>query len=226
MNVTEHILYADEEKRFQAEEDNDNLQRMLNRLPDVTVRNFVNPKQHPESFLSSLGRVLHKDGFYFCTLAPFVKELRDTHSPVRGATMPTMITKNGEEYPITYWVVLTKREDETLKIVNSSPELQRFKVNPVQLVFGEWTGKFPTTNDLRWGESYQPVWPVIQEVTGLKPPPGTLSEIKTKDLLTGSSVPIFTERNRRGYFFQEEKRAELEGFLGERFRQIKAGARL
>lgn len=219
------ISYQDLKNRISREEDNKKLQEILDGMSTKSIRGFMQRHRSTEqqqAVFISLGNILREAGYHFRSVDIFAEALRSANVPIRKDELQQTI--KGKEYPQTYYIVLNKRRDKALEVINNTPDLQHFKQNPVQLAFGPTTASLPSSYEiLTKKEKYERLWYLIFDVedsTGLNV--SSMPGIKLVDLLTGSPVPVFRypTKHRSFHAFPSVDKAELRAFLEERFRQI------
>lgn len=197
--------------KAEAENDDQKLQEILD---SFTSHFTVHRRRGQEKVLTDLSSVLRAGGFYFRgnAITIFVEKLKTKNIPIRQVGREV---KNRKDIA-NYWIVYGKHQQRIIDALKDDPELQEFKKNPVQLIFGNFDGKLPTTNEIRKKTKYGRVRNLAKETLGVRI--GGRSKITLSMLLDGCSVPIFKCRNVAS--FPLNRKEELQEFIIRKYLEL------
>ncbi len=202
-------------KQLEEEAENQKLQEILDSFPAESLRGYIsNHRKDKEKTFTSLSSILRKAGFHFRpnNIAIFAKKIKEKHLPMRELPHEAT-TKKNEKITVTYRVTFIKCAETIVQALENDPDLQKFKINPVELVCGTIDGKLPTTTDLlRNREKYgSNLAALAREAIGFAPNRND-PEKKLSAIMKGCPVPIFKTRD--GYYYYPlEKAEEIRNFL-------------
>lgn len=169
--------------------------------------------------LMSVKSVIEKGGYSInirTEFKPFLETLEGSPDFFVGSIKDEV--KNGKQKGIHYHHFIRARNlDLALETLGNNHELDKFKEAKVR-VLGDFPDvKPPKTTRLMRGIDCLRVGDVCREL-GI--PFSTGARVKPDELLTGTTVPIFTDNDGR-YFIEEEARNRFAEFVVQRYKDIK-----
>ena len=210
--------FANFEEKVEAENDNQKLQALLESFTPISLRGYYSRhRKDKEKILTDLSSVLREGEFYPSSrsLKHFAQKVKEKNIPIRPVER---VTKTKGKYSDVYYIVYSKHAKEIADALRDDPDLQRFRNNSVQLVFGTFNGQLPTTTELVRKKGYEYVGNLVAETLGIRI--GGNAKVTTSALLVGCEMPIF--RQGGNFFFPLDQKTEFQVFLRKRYEVLKS----
>lgn len=181
----------------------------------VTPRFYDTYSMGLNPLLLSARRLLKAADMHFVpSLTPisvFTNVLEQAEKPIPVGFLVKMVKNGSQKGEHVYHYILGSDEKPAIEVLQAHPELQRFRINPVKQVSGQFADNPPATTEFRFktrSYGYKPIKDLLGEL-------GVESQIKgMNELLAGCPVQVFFYR--RTHLYPVTQREAISGYILKR----------
>lgn len=205
----ESILETFKELR-EPDTNDEKIQELLNKITAPGRYNML----RRAGLIISLSSLARNAGLFVHgrDISTIYNELSSKHLPVKR--MNYAMKKGESGY---YHFTAATAQTRGMQLLQEAPQFAHLMENPVGLAAGQ-TDKIPNTNELANSGNYGRIGHLIGKIRGAGL--GTRGRVTTKDIITGSPVPVYRLEAVSHYYYPLAQEAELAEHIGKRLREL------